>query len=530
MVKTAQVPKLPSKLRKYALIIKRNISSKGMVASIRVEINSQSLSRVLQDVFPDAESLGLDKEKAVVACETLWHARPALRKRLDQELAKEDRVRNEVIISDIEATLDFVQEEYASTTSQLTALLDKGLISYDLLWCLFPPRVEVYTDVNTLHEPQVLRCESYSYEEDERTHEKWFAVKCQCINHDSEDFGWSRQTLKIPAFQGATHLKSLLAYPLAYHPDEMDVRARLHARGKTFVGLLAQPTCRDYEAIALVSRREGSNWEEDTLHISGRVMIDPIHFSKSSFSSDPLRKPFCPRSKAFSPAKTPDQDLIFCHYRILGFSFDKKKWGALAVSQLRDPEWNDKAFDKIIMPPVKRELLRSLVFSHRAGNEGQEEFDDIIKGKGRGLVGLLSGAPGVGKTLTAEAIAEVSRRPLYAVSAGELGTEVSGVDERLGQVLAVASSWKCVLLIDECDVFLRQRDHVSLVNNALVSIFLRRLEYVFFSTRRSLVYFLYRTNHSAGTFRALLSLRRTGSKTSTRPCSAVCTSSSTTKT
>lgn len=462
--------------RSDAFVVKRNIRCQDRIPSTHVEINSQSLSRALQDVVPDSESLGLDKEKPEVTCEILWHASPALRQRLDQERAKKGQTGDKVIISDIEAALDLVQKEYATTTSDLTALSKKGLISYDLLWCLFPPRVEVYSDVNALHEPQILRCRSFSYHEDERTGEKWFAVQSECLNHDSHGFGWSEQLLKIPYFKGPAHITSLLAYPLAYHPKEKDIRAMLQARGKAFVGLLAQPTCRQYEAMALISRRAGSEWDQEAFQFSGRVMVDPSRFPKLDSSSDPLRKPSCLRSKAFSPAETPDKDLMFCHYRIIGFSFDQKKWGALAVSQLRDPEWNDKALDKVMMSPAKRELLRSLISAHRAEDERHGGLDDISRGKGRGLAGLLSGPPGVGKTLTAEAVAEISRRPLYAVSAGELGAEMSDVERRLGKVFAVASSWKCVLLIEDCDVFLRRRDHVSLINSALVSIFLRRLE------------------------------------------------------
>lgn len=92
-------------------------------------------------------------------------------------------------------------------------------------------------------------------------------------------------------------------------------------------------------------------------------------------------------------------------------------------------------------------------------------------------MGLLNGNPGVGKTLTAEVIAEVTKRPLYMLSAGELGTSVDDVEKKLGMVLDVTRRWGCVLLIDEVDVFLQQRDTVSLERNALVSIFLRRLEY-----------------------------------------------------
>lgn len=360
----------------------------------------------------------------------------------------------------------------------MTALQGKGLINYDLLWCLFQAHAEVYTDANRLHEPQILRCKSCVYQVDERTGDKWLAVQSECLNHDSQGFGWSEQLLKIPYFKGTAQITSLLAYPLAHHPKKNDLRAKLHGRGVTFVRLLAQPTCLAYGAMALISLRvgRGSEWEEDPTYIPGRVMVDPDRFSIScSSSSDWLRTPSCPPSKTFSPANTPNTDLMFCHYRILGFSFEQKCWAALAVSKLRDPGWDDKALDRVMMPPVKRELLRSLVSAYRAEDKGRRGSDFTAKGDGQGLIGLLSGAPGVGKTITAQAAAEVSRRPLYAISAGELGTDVSEIDRQLGKVLAAASTWKCVLLIEGCDVFLRR---VSLVTNALVSIFLRRLEYV----------------------------------------------------
>lgn len=74
-------------------------------------------------------------------------------------------------------------------------------------------------------------------------------------------------------------------------------------------------------------------------------------------------------------------------------------------------------------------------------------------------------------------VAEVTKRPLYMVSAGELGTNMETVDERLQMVLEITRRWGCVLLMDEADVFLQARDTINLERNALVSIFLRRLEY-----------------------------------------------------
>lgn len=101
---------------------------------------------------------------------------------------------------------------------------------------------------------------------------------------------------------------------------------------------------------------------------------------------------------------------------------------------------------------------------------------------------LLSGEPGVGKTLTAEAVSEEMKTPLYAMSAGELGNDAYEVESNLQKVLEISAKWDAVLLIDECDVFLEQRTISDLQRNKLVAVFLRLLEYykgvMFLTTNR----------------------------------------------
>lgn len=99
-----------------------------------------------------------------------------------------------------------------------------------------------------------------------------------------------------------------------------------------------------------------------------------------------------------------------------------------------------------------------------------------------------SGPPGVGKTLTAESVAEEMKVPLFMMSAGDLGLEPRCVETKLQSILDMCTRWNAILLIDEADVFLEERSLHELERNKLVSIFLRVLEYyegiMFLTTNR----------------------------------------------
>ncbi|GAW14685.1 hypothetical protein ANO14919_040880 [Xylariales sp. No.14919] len=109
-------------------------------------------------------------------------------------------------------------------------------------------------------------------------------------------------------------------------------------------------------------------------------------------------------------------------------------------------------------------------------------------GKGQGMIMLLTEEPGVGKTLTAETVAEKACRPLYTLSAGDLGASAGTVERGLTKAFDLARRWNAVLLLDECDVFLEERTSKNLERNQIVSVFLRMLEYyrgiMFLTTNR----------------------------------------------
>ena len=150
--------------------------------------------------------------------------------------------------------------------------------------------------------------------------------------------------------------------------------------------------------------------------------------------------------------------------------------GTLIVEHIRDVNWNKDIFDhRLVLQEEKKELIRALITVHIGKSNAVKT--DFMEGKGEGLIILLHGGPGTGKTLTAESIAEHAKRPLYRVTCGDIGTDPEGVEKYLDSVLFIGSTWGCVVLLDEADVFLEERTKMDLQRNALVSVFLRVLEY-----------------------------------------------------
>jgi hypothetical protein len=185
------------------------------------------------------------------------------------------------------------------------------------------------------------------------------------------------------------------------------------------------------------------------------------------------------------PAFT-DEEYLIASPVVLGFAFAEKLWLEFTVSGVKNIVWNEGAYDSLVLEDNTKAIVKALVESHKY--HPAESIDDVIQGKGKGLVAVLHGPPGTGKTLTAEGISELLKCPLYMVSAGELGTDPRTLEAELQKILDIAHAWGAVLLLDEADVFLEKRTIQDIHRNALVSIFLRLLEYfqgiLFLTTNR----------------------------------------------
>ncbi|KAK5050927.1 hypothetical protein LTR84_003486 [Exophiala bonariae] len=168
-----------------------------------------------------------------------------------------------------------------------------------------------------------------------------------------------------------------------------------------------------------------------------------------------------------------DQFKYVVPLKLKGFNLRRKKWLDLNVDQLSDVQWNKAAFKNLVVESKTKDLIQALVSKQLS----IEKSTDLIEDKGNGLILLLHGGPGTGKTLTAESVAEIAEKPLYRVTCGDIGIKADEVEQYLESVLHLGKIWGCVVLLDEADVFLEQRTLEDLARNALVSVFLHVLEY-----------------------------------------------------
>lgn len=167
-------------------------------------------------------------------------------------------------------------------------------------------------------------------------------------------------------------------------------------------------------------------------------------------------------------ANLTDQELMLCNGVVRGYSLKLNRWAKFQVDNVREVSWNEVAFSGLMLPDGYKDLLLSFV-----EEPDQLGFDDIIEGKGLGTIVLLAGNPGTGKTLTAEAVADHVRRPLYSLNVGELGQRASSVENKLQSVLELTEKWNAILLFDECDVFMQKRTTENLKHNEIVAVALR---------------------------------------------------------
>ncbi|KAI1868204.1 hypothetical protein JX265_007027 [Neoarthrinium moseri] len=337
----------------------------------------------------------------------------------------------------------------------------------------------------------------------------------------SFDYVWA---MFEPGAEVIARMETMTAYTCYLRPGIDDIRVRLEQRGRKFEMLRGLP-CMAYSGAYQLQRTTFGAPHQQYVE-EGRIMIDCASFlrynGRRTEDLGPLDRPSAPSDHMDTlGALTLGDDLddepdhgpggtirlmrymakkarriyagrhqkpsstrcllpeyyALCCATVRGFCLKAKEWATFSIDMVKDIQWSHEAFNQLVLPEDYKKIIWAFVDTQLSGSD---DFDDIVRGKGRGVVMLLSGEPGT--------VADAMKKPLYNVSAGELGDSADAVEANLRRVLELSTKWSAVLLIDECDVFLEKRTISDLHRNKLVSVFLRLLEYyqgvMFLTTNR----------------------------------------------
>lgn len=544
----------------YIFTVRRKFDWENKYLETVVDIKSKHLRDALAKVMDGVKGVSLVQETAVVDPNMLFlylEETRAYMKELKQQAKKETKKKARKLANlkaaQLKVLIKYLDTDYAETKKTLYPLLEANMITFDLLWALYKPNTIAYTSTyGNQDEPRAFKIE-YATKESSFMKGQWYSIEGRYLEYDGKSFGMGTMAAEVEFFKGVRKITSLGCYPIKYHREAEDVKAKLIERGKKFVALGGM-NYRFHKGMAFYKKKR----TVIKVNINGRVMIDPAihrrinpnypistvrpkdpdilggsdddasddgckcgmsdsdvdqpqHDSRDSDNPKTVYKVVRDRDgkprvveveldengnviqkEKMDEVQDPsdreftEEELLIASPVVLGFAFSEKLWLEFSISGISDIDWNEDAFDSLVLPENQKSIVKALVESHTF--RAAQNIDDVIQGKGKGLVAVLHGPPGTGKTLTAEGIAELLKRPLYMVSAGELGTDSRTLEAELNKILDIAHSWGAVLLLDEADIFLEKRTIQDIHRNALVSIFLRLLEYfqgiLFLTTNR----------------------------------------------
>ena len=456
---------------------KKSPDSRKKLEADSIIIQSPHLKKALGEILSDYPGICCDLERLVFRApfQPFVHRWPEL-----EEYLEHDDL-DEITKEHLELLYSILKVELKDAIKAFEDYIKNGVVTFEHMWMIFQPgQIQVETRCGN-----VLR------------------LRCEVIDWSGKHFGRGYETIDIYEFNGIEKIPNLNAYPMAFCEKKDLVKMALIERGQKFESL-AGHQYKAYSGAAITWDNEG---REVQIQISGRIVVDNDSFNRYSpypvrgvnrFNSKDMDRLAAARKSAGQTGiaaknesdkkpvvKLTSYHQLLCRSRVRGYSIKTKKWLDFFVDNITDITWNNNAFESLVLPEDQKELV--LAFSE-SQVENRASFDDVIQGKGKGIIMLLSGPPGVGKTLTAEAVAENMRVPLHTISSGDLGSSPWEVERGLSEILDLVARWNAILLLDECDVFLEARSTHDLERNKIVSIFLRTLEYyegiLFMTTNR----------------------------------------------
>ncbi|KAI1748356.1 P-loop containing nucleoside triphosphate hydrolase protein [Xylaria castorea] len=413
--------------------------------------------------------------------------------------------------------------------------------TYDWLWLVLQPGEVIYTRFDNTWSPFAI---SRVFKKLTNNADGLCTYSIDCWNYMYSDGRLRREmhTFDIQPFSGEEAIQNLPVIPAQFFTgadkdmSPSEVTAKQIQLGKLVWELYKKPSYKTYDGD-LVMKSPHHNMDYRTCpvgYMSGRVIVDGEGFernwqqcpvkSRRRHSYDDIRPPRPPipfdqlpyfasrcgcsvcskgehsnelsRFSVFQDLdprhdNAPEDELYFqvIFKVVAGFLLGERRWGYFHVEKLCDVKFDREAFKYLVLDDEIKTTVKSLIGKF-ASVDGRVSAwpSDFVKNKGQGRIFLLHGSPGVGKTCTAECVAELTHRPLLSLTSGDLSTDADQVEENLEYFLALGERFGAIVLLDEADVYLESRRNRDIERNGLVSVFLRALEYyrgvLFLTTNR----------------------------------------------
>ncbi|KAJ4322672.1 hypothetical protein N0V84_004697 [Fusarium piperis] len=367
----------------------------------RLEVQSTQLQAELRHLLQDVSGDMNWDEDPIKICQpyqVLFHGRERI-------AAIVNHNGNDEKTQELHLVHDFIHREEGlkTTLKRYSQCVPHGQISFDLLWTIYmPTKILVSTFEGTL---ECYRCIRVSDLITTPTGEESYHITLESINFNGSQVGKTMCTTTLTGFKGVRNISSLPLTPLDGHPQEVDIRALMTSRHAQFQALIkAGYSHKHYQGLAWVPVKDNSRRRD---------------------------------------SNNSESDQLLCPARIPGFSLRHRRWGWFLIDEayLTDIEWKADPFQYLVMEESRKKVIEHLVKGHMNG--GGYDFDDLVAGKGRGLIILLRGAPGLGKTLMAE--------------------------KTLQRVFELGKRWQAILLLDEADALMCPRKTGAIEMNSIVA-------------------------------------------------------------
>ncbi|KAH9884176.1 P-loop containing nucleoside triphosphate hydrolase protein [Xylariomycetidae sp. FL2044] len=528
--------KLRGNLGAPSLVLRRTVPVKGRHTELggnRLELHSEILRTCFQECAKNITSIPLHGDPIIIPepYSELYFCRDQISKAIEDAASEE--IKNEVELLKI-----FEREYMSKSLTAVEASVKEGLINIENLWALFKPGTLVLLQNRKVANSPMDWCatvQSFEWEKpsDQRNSRSW-VLAVTSTDFNGTQFGTAEHVFSFATFTGSREICSLPAIPLSLLPESDLIQQNLLKRGRVYEKLCRESARSGHRGHGSHKQYDGPMWsiQEDlqerrfpssalqdarlksnfyaspSYQEHTRIIVDP----GGLFLEIPRYRPVfvviggLPRERpekqqswfdmerernlkeatvAMDHSISDDrpleeEELITLPPRIFGFSLDSKEWCYTMIDNISNINWNDNAYEGLQMEPRQKDMVRRLVDIHEASTV---TFNDFIPGKGRGLVFLLHGPPGCGKTMTAESVSASLHRALYCISPSDLIRkkvyQEFNVEEKLTTIFRRVARWEAILLFDEADAFLKARSNSSDDRERIIltSALLRLLEY-----------------------------------------------------